>query len=310
MSTEDAAMHDVCAIVVSHNGKRWLDTALSSLYAHRGEIDLDVVLVDNGEDGSAEHVARHFPEARTLRCENRGFGHANNRGLEIADARYVLFINPDTEVREGELADLIAELDRQPRVGLAGARQLRPDGSLAPSIRRFPSAMNMLAEALGIERIPGARRRFGERELDQREYARQRPCDWTSGSFMLVRQAALEEVGDFDERFFLYCEETDLCWRLKRAEWDVVHLPQMTICHFEDDRRGSAELEAQAAYARMQFARKHFPDAAADYRWAMALRYGLRVGLYSLRGRRQSPQRLGASAALSTVIHGNAPFGS
>src|SRR5438105_6919584 len=123
-STEDAAMHDVCAIVVSHNGKRWLDTALSSLYAHSGEVDLDVVVVDNGEDGSAEHVERHFPQARTLRCENRGFGHANNRGLEIADARYILFINPDTEVRQGTLADLVAELDRQPRVGLAGARQL------------------------------------------------------------------------------------------------------------------------------------------------------------------------------------------
>jgi hypothetical protein len=303
-------MNDVCAIVVSHNGKGWLDTALSSLYARRGEIDLAVVVVDNGDDDSAAYVEERFPEARTLRCENRGFGHANNRGLEIADARYVLFINPDTEVRQGTLADLVAELDRQPRVGLAGARQLRPDGSLAPSIRRFPSAVNMLAEALGVERFPRARRRFGERELDPREYERQRPCDWTSGSFMLARQAALDEVGDFDERFFLYCEETDLCWRLKRAEWEVVHLPQMTICHFEDDRRGSAELEAQAAYARMQFARKHFPDAAADYRWAMALRYALRVGFYSLRGRRQSPQRVGASAALSTVINGNAPFGS
>jgi N-acetylglucosaminyl-diphospho-decaprenol L-rhamnosyltransferase len=310
MSMEDAAMNDVCAIVVSHNGKRWLETALSSLYAHSGEIDLDVVVVDNGEDGSAEYVEQHFPQVRTLRCENRGFGHANNRGLEIADARYVLFINPDTEVREGTLADLVADLDRQPQVGLAGARQLRRDGSLAPSIRRFPSAPNMLAEALGIERIPGARRRFGERELDPREYERQRPCDWTSGSFMLARAAALEDAGDFDERFFLYSEETDLCWRLKQRGWEVVHMPQLTICHYEDDRRGSAQLEAQAVYSRMQFARKHFPDAAADYRWAMGLRYALRIGLYSLRGRRQSPQRLGASAALSTVIHGDAPFGS
>jgi N-acetylglucosaminyl-diphospho-decaprenol L-rhamnosyltransferase len=310
MSTEDAAMHDVCAIVVSHNGKRWLETALSSLYAHSGEVDLDVVVVDNGEDGSAEYVEQRFRRARTVRCENRGFGHANNRGLEIADARYVLFINPDTEVREGTLADLVAELDRQPQVGLAGARQLRRDGSLAPSIRRFPSAPNMLAEALGIERIPGARRRFGERELDPREYERQRPCDWTSGSFMLARAAALEDAGDFDERFFLYSEETDLCWRLKQRGWEVVHMPQLTICHYEDDRRGSAQLEAQAVYSRMQFARKHFPDAAADYRWAMGLRYALRIGLYSLRGRRQSPQRLGASAALSTVIHGDAPFGS
>jgi N-acetylglucosaminyl-diphospho-decaprenol L-rhamnosyltransferase len=303
-------MHDVCAIVVSHNGRHWLDKALSSLYDHAGWVDLDVVLVDNGEDGSADYVAERFPKARTVRCENRGFGHANNRGLELAGARYVLFINPDTEIREGSLAELVAALDSQPEVALAGVRQLRADGSLAPSIRRFPSALHMLAEALGVERVPGVRRVLGERELDQREYERQRPCDWTSGSFMLVRRTALEDVGAFDERFFLYSEETDLCWRLKRGGWQVVHLPQMTICHFEDDRRGSAALEAQAAYSRMQFARKHFPDAAADYRWAMGLRYALRVGLYSLRGRRRSPQRVGASAALSTVIHDDAPFGS
>jgi len=303
-------MHDVCAIIVCHNGKRWLDNALSSLFEHAGDIELDVVLVDNGDDGSADYVEERFPAVRTLRCENCGFGHANNRGLEIAEARYVLFINPDTEVRAGTIAELAAELDRRPRVALAGVRQLRADGSLAPSIRRFPSALHMLAEALGVERVPGARRVLGERELDPREYERPRPCDWTSGSFMLTRSTALEETGWFDERFFLYAEETDLCWRLRRNGWEVLHLPKMTICHFEDDRRGSAELEAQAAYARMQFARKHFPGAAVDYRWAMALRYALRVGLYSVRGRRQSPQRLGASAALSTVISGDAPFGS
>lgn len=301
-------MHDVCAIVVSHNGRHWLDAALSSLRAHAGEIDLDVVVVDNGSDGSAEHVEEHFPGVRALRCKNRGFGHANNRGLETADARYVLFINPDTEVLEGTLAELVAELDRQPQVALAGARQLRRDGSLAPSIRRFPSATNMLAEALGVERVRGARRIFGERELDPREYERQRPCDWTSGSFMLARTAALEDIGQFDERFFLYSEETDLCWRLKQRNWEVVHMPQMTICHYEDDRRISAELEAQAAYSRMQFARKHFPDAAADYRWALGLRYAIRVAC-SPPGSRRSTQREAAGAAFKTVLRGRPPFG-
>ena len=108
-------MNDVCAIVVSHNGKRWLEPALSSLYAHAGEIDLDVVVVDNGEDGSAElrraalprgaHAALREPRLRPRQQPRPG----------IADARYVLFINPDTEVLDGELADLVAELDRQPR---------------------------------------------------------------------------------------------------------------------------------------------------------------------------------------------------
>jgi hypothetical protein len=299
-------MHDVCAIIVSHNGKHWLEPALVSLFKHMGEIELDVVVVDNGSDGSADYVEEHFPGVRTVRCPNRGFGHANNRGLEIADARYVLFINPDTEVLEGTLAELVAELDRQPQVGLAGARQLRRDGSLAPSIRRFPSARNMFAEALGVERIRGARRIFGERELDPREYERQRPCDWTSGSFMLARAAALEDAGNFDERFFLYSEETDLCWRLKQHGWEVVHLPQMTICHYEDDRRGSAALEAQAAYSRMQFARKHFPDATANYRWALGLRYAIRVA-GSPPGSRRSAQREVAGAAFKTVLNGRPP---
>lgn len=301
-------MNDVCAIVVSHNGKHWLDPALSSLYERAGEIDLDLVVVDNGSDGSAEHVEEHFPDARAIRCPNHGFGHANNRALETADARYVLFLNPDTKLLKGSLADLVARLDSRPEVGLAGVRQLRRDGSLAPSIRRFPSASNMLAEALGVERVPGARRFFGERELDPREYERERSCDWTSGSFMLARAAALEKTGWFDERFFLYAEETDLCRRLKDDGWEVVHMPQMTIHHYEDDRRTNANLEAQAAYARMQFARKHFPDAASDYRGALALRYALRLGLHSLRGRPESVQRRGARAALGTVLNGRAPY--
>lgn len=301
-------MHDVCAIVVSHNGRRWLDTCLDSLFAHAGGIDLDVIVVDNGSDGSAAYAEERFEGVRTISCANHGFGHANNRALEIADARYLLFINPDTEVLKGSLAELVAHFDRRPEVGLAGARQLRADGTLTPSIRRFPSAPNMLAEALGVERVPVLRRLLGERELDPRRYQREVPCDWTSGSFMLARREALDACGWFDERFFLYSEETDLCWRLKRAGWEIVHTPLMTICHFEDDRRGSPQLEAQAAYSRMQFARKHLSDGAVDYRWALWLRYALRSGRISPRGG-TSPKREAARAALRTVRDERPPFG-
>ena len=121
---------------------------------------------------------------------------------------------------------------------------------------------------------------------------------------MLVRQAALEDVGWFDERFFLFSEETDLCWRLKRAGWEIVHMPQMTICRHENNRWENARLEAQAAYARMQFARKHFPWAAADYRWALAIRYALRVCFYSLLRRYESGRRQAVTSALATVLKG------
>ncbi len=301
-------MHDVCVVVVSHNGRPWLDTALGSLLEHAGGLDLDVIVVDNGHDGSAEYAEERFPAARTLLCPNRGFGHACNRALEAANARYVLFLDPDTETLDGDLAELIEAFDRRPELALAGVRQLRDDGSLEHSIRRFPSALHMFAEALGVERVPGMRQVLGERELDRREYDLERACDWTAGSFMLVRRAALDDIGWFDERFFLFSEGTDLCWRLKQAGWEVVHMPQMTICNREHDHRENARLEAQAAYARMQFARKHFPRAAAEYRWALALRYALRVGAYSLSGHYESGRRQAARAGLETVLKGEAPF--
>ena len=287
-------MDDVCAIIVSHNGKRWLDAALSTLYASAGDLGLDVVVVDNGSDGSAAFVEERFPRARTVSCPNRGFGAANNVGLAMADARYVLFLNPDTEFLDGSLADLVAALDRRPQVGVAGARQLGSGGEVAPSIRRFPSTANMLAEALAIERIPGLRRRLGERVLEASAYDRETRCDWTSGSFMLVRSEALP-IGGFDERFFLFSEETDLCWRVKEAGWEVVHLPLVTIRHFESERSATPRMEAQGAYARLQFARKHV-ERVGPYRWAMVLRYGLRL------------RREAARAALAAVLDEEPPI--
>jgi GT2 family glycosyltransferase len=301
-------VHDVCVIIVSHNGKRWLDGALSSLFAGADGVDLDVVVVDNGTDDAAAYVEERFPAARTLRCENRGFGHANNRGLETAEARYVLFLNPDTEVLSGSLGELVAALDRRPGTGLAGVRQVDSHGALAPSIRRFPSTANMLAEALWVERVPGLRLWLGERELDPRQYARETACDWTSGSCMIARREALAASGGFDERFFLFSEETDLCWRIKGAGWEVAHLPELTIRHYEHEGGLGAQLEAQSAYGRLQFAREHLSRPSA-YRAAMALRYGLRVALYGLLGESKHDRREAARQALATTLSGRPPLG-
>ena len=107
-------MNDLCVIIVSHKSRRWLDPALSSLHEHAGPLSLDVVVVDNGTDGAAEHVQAHWPEVRTIKSANHGFGHANNRALETADARYVLLLNPDTQVLDGTMSELLSELDRRP----------------------------------------------------------------------------------------------------------------------------------------------------------------------------------------------------
>jgi GT2 family glycosyltransferase len=304
----DRAAKDVCAIIVSHNSREWLDAALTSLAAHTREVSLEAIVVDNGSDGAGEYAAGRFGFVRSVSCENRGFGHANNRGLELADARYVLFLNPDTEVVSGEIDSLVAALERMPDVGLAGGRQLTGDDALAPSIRRFPSVGRAFAEALWVERVPALRSRCGERELDPRRYEQVTECDWTSGSFMFARAAALAESGPFDERFFLFSEETDLCWRLKRSGWRVVHLPEVTIRHYEQEHWRNPRILAQSAYARLQFARKNLRRPGL-YRLALGLRYALRVGVDVLPLRRSAPERAAADrAALAAVVAGRSPF--
>ena len=275
----DPLVHDLAIIVVSTNEAVWLRPCLESIYRRAGDLALDVVVADNeSTDGTRELVETEFPRARVVTCPNRGFAHANNRGLQTTDARYALFLNPDTEILDGTFAELVDALDRRPSVGLAGVKQLMPDGTLFPTVRRFPNAIRALGEALGSERLRFRANWFGERELRLGRYERELDCDWTSGSFMIARREALESAGYMDERFFIYSEEPDLCLRMKRAGWEVRHLPVMTILHHADKAGPNPRMAAQDAYARLQYARKHLaPVHSAAYRSALALRWLLRL---------------------------------
>jgi GT2 family glycosyltransferase len=301
-------MDDLAVILVSHHGARWLEPCLTSLLAHRGDCAVDVVVVNNAEDGSAKIVADEFPSVRLIRCDNRGFAHANNQGLLTCNARYVLFLNVDTEILEGTLEELVAALDARPTVGLAGVRQLDAGGAVAPTMRRFPSAARALGDALGSERMPVHPSWSGERILDRSLYESEQACDWTSGSFLVARMGVIDDVGPMDDRFFLYSEEPDLCLRAKQRGWDVRHLPVMTIRHHGGNARVSPALAAQDAYSRVQYARKHFSSAhRAAYCAALGLGYALRA---SVPGRSRSHRRQSSRAALRTLLGvGDPPFG-
>ncbi len=149
-------IRDLSVVVVSHNARAYIRPALRSLYSHMGPLGFEVVVVDNGTDGAADEVARHFPDARVLTCPNHGFAHANNVALRTVDARYVLLLNPDTEILEGRLSDLVARLDERPRVGLASVSQVTADGIRWPTIKRYPSPARTFAEAIGATRLVSA----------------------------------------------------------------------------------------------------------------------------------------------------------
>src|SRR5580765_3881591 len=303
-----ATMHDLAVLVVSTNEARWLRACLTSVFAHRGSCSLDVVVADNeSTDGTADLVADEFPDARVVRCVNYGFAHANNRALMTTNARYALFLNPDTEIQVGTFEALVNYLDNHPDVGLAGVVQLTPDGEVYPTIRYFPNALRALGQALGAERLPFRATLLRERELSLARYDRVVDCDWTSGSFMLARREALESAGFLDERFFIYSEEPDLCLRIKRAGWRVCHLPEMTIVHYAGKGGIRPKMWAQDAYTRMQHAHKHFsPVHRRVYTAALGLGYATRAlapGLdASRRGRRNA-----ARAALRVMIGLDSP---
>lgn len=300
-------MHDLAIILVSHHGDRWLRSCLTSVFDHVGQCDVDVVVVNNAHDRTVE-IVREFPQVRVIRCENRGFAHANNRALLTVEARYALFLNVDTEILDGTFEQLVRALDERPTVGLAGVRQVSPEGDVAPTIRRFPNAIRSLGEALGSERFPFRAQWLGERELDLALHDRECSCDWTSGSFLVVRREALQSAGLLDERFFLYSEEPDLGMRIKKAGWEARHLPVMTVLHHGGSGRPDPQLAAQDAYSRIQFARKHFSEAhRATYRGALAFGSLLRA---VAPGHARRAQRRAARSALRVFLGlDGPPFG-
>jgi GT2 family glycosyltransferase len=295
---------DLAVIIVSHNSAQWLQPCLTSLDAYAGEIEVEKVVVDNAStDGSAELVEREFPEVRVIRTPNRGFAHGNNRGLRAVDSPYVLFLNADAELIDGTLEALIDVMRRRPELGLVGCRQLTPDGTLYPTARYFPTASVMLFEALGSEHFPFRARRLGARERDMARYDGEFACDWVSGSFMLARREAILSAGFMDERFFLYCEEPDLCLRIKRAGWQVAQLPVVTIEHPWGRAGFNARLVAQEAFAYRQYMGKHF---SAPQRllgtFALALGHALRSVLGGRDAALRGDRRRASRVALRTLL--------
>jgi N-acetylglucosaminyl-diphospho-decaprenol L-rhamnosyltransferase len=269
---------DLSIVVVTHNGRELALQTLRSARANAGPIAVEWLVADSGSgDGTPEAIEDELPDARVFRCANLGFAHANNVALRAARGRYVLLLNPDVEIEKGTFALLVSALDERTEVGAASVLQRGADGRPLPSIRRFPSPVRDLGEALLLPRVP-LLRHVGELDIDFDRYFDERQVDWLSGAFLVARREAVEQVGPLDERFFLYSEEIDWCYRIRRAGWDVRHLPVMEVTHHCG--RNSPERVAELGHSRVLFARKHFGRGrAAAIHAALALNHLLRLAI-------------------------------
>ncbi len=223
---------ELAIVIVNYDTGDYLERCLASLQAHRGDIDIDVLVIDNASrDGShAKAIAAH-PWVRLIENpENVYLSPAWNQGIRETDAPYVLLLNPDTEWWAGTLADYVAVARAHPSAGIVGPMVRNTDGTVYPSGRPLPSVVDAVGHAFLGPLAPGNRfsRRYHVQGWDR---STEREVDWVSGCCMLLPRKVFDEVGMFDESFLLYGEELDLATRLRDAGWSVLFTPQVEILH-------------------------------------------------------------------------------
>jgi GT2 family glycosyltransferase len=232
-TVSDQVSVDVSVIIVSWNTRGLLEDCLRSVYEETRSIECEVIVVDNGSsDGSVEMVRRRFPQATLVANRiNRGFAAANNQGMAAAVGRYFLLLNSDTKILDRAIEKTVAFADLHPDAAVTGCRVLNPDRSLQPTCFMFPSLLNWLLLSSYLPRVFPRNRFFGREQMTWWQRNDAREVDVVTGCFMLVRRDAIAQVGTMDERFFMYAEETDWCYRMSRAGWKRRFMPEAEIIH-------------------------------------------------------------------------------
>ena len=224
---------DVSIIIVSWNTRQITRDCLESIYAASGAVGFEVILIDNhSADGSADMVATDFPQVRLIRnAENVGFAAANNQGMALARGRYVLLLNSDTIVLDGAVAKAVAFADARPQAGLVGCQTRCRNGDIQYNCYMFPSLLNLALSLTKLQVLFWYKPFFGRYRLGWWDYQSEREVDGIAGCFMLARKSAIEQVGRMSEEYFMYSEDTDWCWRFRRAGWKVLYTPEPRIIH-------------------------------------------------------------------------------
>lgn len=272
-------MLDLYVVIVNYNTRDLLRQCLASVYESKGAFTYHVCVVDNcSTDGSATMVRQEFPQATLIETEvNGGYAYANNIGLRSAPARYYLLLNPDTVLPPSALADMLAFMEAHPDAGAAGPRLVLQDGSLDLACRRsFPTPAVSFYRLIGLSKLFPKSRRFGRYNLTYLDPNETTEVDSVVGAFMLVRAEAIQQVGLLDETFFMYGEDLDWAYRMKRAGWKIYYNADVTVLHYK--RAASKHsLKAQVEFYRAMLVwfRKHY--AAETPFWLSAL---LVAGIY------------------------------
>lgn len=231
----------VSVAIVSFNCRDALLRCLSSIERERSDLPLEAIVVDNdSSDGTVPAVTERFSWARVVENHaNVGFAHGVNQALELAEAPYVLVLNPDTVVPRGTIRKAIAELERHPDVGVLGCKLVRPDGTFDHACKRgFPTLGSSVSYFLGLHRLRPRSPRFAQYTAGHLGEDETGYVDAVNGAFMLIRREAAREVGALDERYWLYAEDLDWCHRFWEAGWKILYWPEVEVIHWKGGSSG------------------------------------------------------------------------
>lgn len=251
----------VSIIIVNWNTREILRDCLRTVYEQTQDVEFEVIVVDNASaDGSVDMIRTTFPQAILLaNADNRGFAAANNQGIAVAKGRYVLLLNSDTLVLDGAIDKMVSFAEAHPEAAATACRVLNSDRTWQRTCFLFPSALNLLITALYLNKLFPRNRFCGRERMTWWDGREMRAVDVVAGCFILVRREAIEQVGVLDESYFMYGEETDWCYRFRKAGWKILFTPTAQIVHLggvsSAQLKGPMCLQLRASV--LLFLRKH-----------------------------------------------------
>jgi GT2 family glycosyltransferase len=234
---------DISVIIVTWNSEGHIRNCLESVGNKPSGLSLEIIVVDNlSSDGSVKIIQEFSPSVTLIENQkNLGYAHANNQGIEKSTGRYVLLLNPDTEIRGKALGSMFRFMETNPDIGALGPKLLNPDGSVQPSCREFPGFSTLLWEFSGLSRLFPESRIFGRWRMGYFGFDRTGEVDQPMGSCLMLRRKTLEQIGLFDERFPMFFNDLDLCCRIKAAGWKIFFYAEAQVTH----HRGASTSKAK-----------------------------------------------------------------
>ncbi|MGI9102762.1 MAG: glycosyltransferase family 2 protein [Terriglobales bacterium] len=278
---------DLSIILVNWNSAEYLRAALKSIYAEVKSVAFEVIVVDSASyDGSAEMVAQEFPQVTFIQSTaNIGFAAANNLGYQRSSGNAILFLNPDTEVVGDALCKMVAHLNSDEKIGAVGCRVLNSDRTVQTAcVQAFPTILNQVLDARILQTAFPSSRLWGTQALTGRG---PQPVQVVAGSCLMVKRAAFDLARGFDNRYFMYVEDLDLCHTLWQLGYRVEHVPDASVIHHGGSSASTREESQFATVMQRESMRKFFhktggPVYAAIYRASMGAAALIRMALVSI----------------------------